>query len=438
MPDRAALVAAVALVFVALGLLKPWPAGPPSDVAPTQAPRPTPAFRMSALPTEPRPVALDATAVAALTIPRDAWGLRLITATGPGDALGQLWIPAVASIHTGWDRFELPSGAAVSTVPAERVVAVGITAPDDETPLAMRAWQLGPGGVARLVTLRDAAATAAGSNRSAATVAASASLSRRLFLPPPDLAVSAASATASVDGIATAPRAEQPTPAKPVRWPGGVYRFDVLVGDELRTLTLVLPPTSPESDLEAAGLDIETVDRAQVDEVLAAADFATPELAWVDGTSILHLASAGPAASVRTDTAAGVADTAVGAAALFDPLSAAGWVRQPDVAALGVVLPRGAVATFGSVIQVVPYHPGAADVATWFSFRPGQPTNGALLWSSDGPFPVGIYHIDVSWISQGTEFAATWTVALTGGTAGGVTADDWWRIAQDAAPYVGR
>lgn len=437
---RAAVVAALSVAFLLMAVLKPWPDEQSSTAPPTRPPRATPTATAGRV-AGPASVDLDAAELARLTPQRDGWGVRLISITESGD-LSEVWVPAIASSGVGWPSYR-PAEAALAPILAEHLVALGITSPFDETPLTMRAWQLGD-GYARLVSLQDAAVEAAEGDRITTAAAGAAPLGQRVFLPPVGADLHGPTTAMSVDGIAVA-RSGHLDGSRPARWPGGIYRFDVLVGAAIRTLTVELPTAVDPTTRGLTWVDTSAEVRNQVQDVVQAADFPVPQLAWVDGEGILRLVAATTADAIRDPEAppsgARGSPRMVDAVAYVEAGGGGSWIARDDVAALGVVLPRGSAIRDVGVTQISPYRSvlatelAEADSGDGFS---GDASNAALAWSSTGfALSGGIYRIDARWSVDGTDRQGSWLAALSGGTNDDIAPDAWWQAAMRAYPYAG-
>ncbi len=436
---RAAAVAVLVTAFILAALVKPWDRIPNVPPEPRPAPPPTASIRSPSPPERTTAPRLDASAVASLLDrEHDGWGMQVVT-LGAGGRLTSAWLSAVAPPAANWDGYGLPTWTVTPQSPAERVVALGITAPSAQVPLAMRMWWLGEDGSARLVPLRDAALEAAGNNLERAVAAWEAPLDRRLFLAPLDPALPGPGQGGSVDGIAVAPASVTPgDELGQARWTAGLYRIDLLVGAVARSMTFALASAWPTSVPERTPVDAGSSARDHVASVAAAADFDEPRLAWADGSADLQVADEAADADGGDATAVSFG---------LDPVVA--WIERPDVAAIGVLLPRGTAAADLRIRRLSPRPwevdvPGTADARGTRDDRlPGGPSappaNLALHWTPTGlALAGGIYEIAVAWYTQFTAHTARWIVGLSGGTEVAASTDVWWQAASRAASAVGR
>jgi hypothetical protein len=242
-PDRAAVVGALLVVLVGVAVVKPWqPGGEDHRVAVVPAASLADAFppASAALPNPRADGRGAATANARLGLPAlgwkdvgkldaapGAWGVRVIVARPdrlPGDRppgsdetvvdgwfLSQRWAPA-APISLGLPSasfdFRLdprPLGREGVLVPTDRqvVAALGVTTPGDDVPLDVRIWRLRGNALPERLPVRELP------GREPA--------GQRLFLAP---------------SSPTRPRDH---------WSPGFYRIDLLMGDRISQVRVLLP-----------------------------------------------------------------------------------------------------------------------------------------------------------------------------------------------------
>lgn len=415
-PDPAAIVAFLLVTFVALGLLKPWqpsrggtaeapPVAParPAEAAPSAVggggdalrvasedlglgpPRSLGAFRLG-LPT------LRWDDVRALEPEPDEWGVHALIARPdrrPADRppaadevlvdsswfVASRWAPATplspGLLSYSADPGRIVSDAVIVPTGEEAVAALGVTSPLDEIPLDIRIWRLRRGAVPERLILREMPGREPGG--------------RRLFLAPPAKAVARD------------------------HWAPGLYRVDMLLGDRISRLTVLLPgrpQTGPERE-EPEIIDIAelsrrfgdlppgpfVVDIAHGPVHLTAAP--SPPLderqAWL---------SEGRPGSERSNVLARVEDSGI---------LAMGYSLGPDRRFASALLYR--LAPDGGRVPAAPMvgrptrwpEPPANTRIAWAVF---QPEGGGLSWVP------GIYRMDVEWLDAAGRHRASWHIDL--------------------------
>lgn len=397
-PDRALIVALVALFGVGLALVKPWdggePGSPPAAGAPVASgapslpgrpPRATasapPGWTGSGAPISIAPSGWDK--VAAALEMHDGWGVRALVDTPNADGgirpvhatLTERWEPAAPPIDgaLGGSLAESStvSEAVVMPTSGEGVRALGVTAPADRTPLEVRAWRLPRDGLApRWLDVRPVDPNVAGGHL--------------LLLPPC--------------------RPDGPAPW----WPPGSYRLDLLLGRTVTRLTVVLPdgttalPDDPFEDAPGG--------RSMVVDPLLADLGGLPAGPFVvaGGAAIPVDPAFGPA----LDEAAAWLDAGSGRA---DPRAVA-EVWLPDLNGIGQVLPVGARVEWAALERIAPAGLSGVDAtARVVTDVRGRSSTVVFSPPGEGAWPAGTYALDVRWTEGGVRQAGRWHIAVLPG-----------------------
>jgi hypothetical protein len=347
--------ARIGIVVVVIGLVaaivKPWDdraAGALSTAVPGIVATPAPIA--TAPPLDPRDPAAAVAVLAALE-PHDGWGLRLVTRAG--SRLVEAWQPA------------LPTGGAETSPPlttdAADIVAIGITAPLDSTPLDVRGWARGHDGAWNWLDLGTFA-----SERPAAD----------LLLPPP-----------TVDGMTLA------------AWPPGRYRFDLLNGQSVDRVDLTIQPGVAEPDPPTSRW--ASVSTGSPTSWLG--NVPSGAYVVVDGV-------------VRPLVGGGGIAIGDGEAWLGQDGVASDW--QPAATSMGVLLGPGDRNASGVIRRIAPDTSFAGPVGRR-AIR-YDPSNEPVPWIQfDAPagdrFEPGVYAMDIRWTDANGAQARTWTVVLRPG-----------------------
>jgi hypothetical protein len=408
-PDRAVLILLAGVLFVGLSITKPWQASP----------EPAPVAAMpSAVPSEPPPtppplISLRAAAVAAVARGHDEWGLRMIT-MDRGVGLTITWLPVAPTVaQQAWDTYGPGAPGVFSVLDRSPVVALGVTTPAASTPLAVRAWQVYAGGSARLLPL-------------AGIIDPDGDQAN-----PPGLELFGAPAsTAPADGSDIA------------IWGPGVYRFDMLVGDSVRSIAVRLPDESSSSPPDPLPVDIAPDAAERATREAAALAVTQPTLAWVaSDLSPRTPASVSLPSGPLEAAGAWSAEAQPPAAWWSDEQPPAVVVQAPlraDVLALGAILPSGSVIAGARLTQLSPSRFVWFDVAPRSPFRLTPPPNAKFFFEPESiPYPDGTYRLDVTWSGGGSRHETSLYARLTGGMAPpGPTG--WQLAAARYASYAGR
>ena len=226
-----AAVVLVAVVFVGFALVKPWngeraialipqtPALPTPATASAPASPSTPA---SPMPPAATPLALPPLPVdlASVSTSRSAWGIRAVILqsselprSGSASGLAERWLAVDVAAGAAWDL----GATGTAATPSDDVMALGVTTPDDEMPLDVRFWRLGPGDAIHRVVPRPVRGPEAGS---------------WLYQPDPSVAT-------GVGG-----------------WPAGTYRIDVLLESRIVRLVTIVPGGAPAVAGADAGVGV--------------------------------------------------------------------------------------------------------------------------------------------------------------------------------------
>lgn len=298
-PRRALDPLAIGAAMVAIGLLvaivKPWGDVPAISASPAVAAASPGSVGGS---TPPTAVALltasdsTATAVAILAAlqPRDDWGVRIVVADsadlGRGGALTERWRERSNGEPDRSIRFQVDAP----------ILALGITTPSDQAPLAIRIWRLQGDGTWRWVDARRPE-----SDRPAADL---------VLLPPREVG------------------------ARLVSWPSGRYRLDVLLGSTIERLEVSIDtPALPVLDPDPVAID--NGEGLAWPGILVSGPFAVVE-GRVEPLDAQPLTDPTEAAS-WLDIDGGV-----------------GVVSSRAVAGLGVALPPGSTGVSGSIRRLAP------------------------------------------------------------------------------------
>lgn len=423
-PARAAgAAAAVVLVAVVTGLLRPWggdapppsaaPSGSAAALASAATPTPSPWDTDNGLPNRgpvaspastPWPARILAADVRAAATARSEWGLRAIVVPagsepagdGSGAGLVERWAPVDPLAAGG----RLIASASAVVGPGDAVVAIGVTTGADLA-LDVRAWRFGEFEAPRRLVPEMIAAPEPGGV---------------LLLPDPG----------TMTGLRT--------------WPAGSYRVDLLFPDRIERVTVLVPTEAPGDPGTAVPLRVPR-------------DLADPLGAVADGPFAVV---AGGVQEVRAATSGGLDERAAWAASLDEVagLPAVGRVVGVAVAGIGVVLPPGELVVGGELERLAPALRGAryTVLRTIEGIRPvpgsGAGPRAAVLLGTDGPgaLGTGLYRVVVrSRQADGAAVTRSYHVEVVprpaaGGPVTPLLAEATWRAggpdAADALPGV--
>ncbi len=379
-PIVAGLVAVV--VALTLAIAKPWGVDDvaigqvPATASPPASPLPSPsgppsslAASLAGLPAEVPPPTWSAIVPAISR--RQVWGVRTIVIppaveVSPGaPPYAERWFSVAPSGTGGRNVVVDTSGAAI--------VALGVTTPREETPLAVRVWRYHVGGELEWIDAQPL-------NGDPAQGA-------YLFVRAPGAA----------DGAAP--------PAKTAFWEPGRYRVDVLVGDGIRRIEIEIvnrsgfvpdaepwnrssPSSFPEGGLPLGALPVGFF--AVVDDDLISLD-STPGAALDETGAWLDIDREPPDGLSRSFTAR---------------------TYQPAASWLSVILPPTSLVRSASLRQLAPHGgpiqylgEGSLGRVPVVGFRP----------AGGGTWPPGVYALTVDWLDGAREREGTWHVELLPG-----------------------
>lgn len=445
-PDRAALVAVTLVAFVALALVKPWQLGPPpaeqaGSPGPDQQADGSDPGGSSAGPTTGAPdqasQALEGAIgslelglpvlrwddVRALGRPPDAWGVRAIVArpdrlpadrpAAADETLVQDWFvssrwAAASPISLGLPSasfdFRLhprPLGPGGVVVPTDRqaVAAIGVTTPPDDVPLDLRVWRLHEDRVPERLVVREMIGREPGG--------------QRLFLPP---------------------RSGDPSRD---HWAPGMYRIDLLMGNRLSRLTVLLPG---RRETAAEGGGEERLDFAALGARLREMP-AGPFLVDVHGTT-RHVRGAvsqpldDRAAWLLAGRRPGPGEANVVPRIAADDVAAIGFKlgRHPGARVLDAVLhrlaPEGGGPPIARLVTSRPHWRGS-PLRTRIAWAVSAEEGGTLTWAP------GNYRIDVRWTDADGLHRGSWHFDLVP-AATPVVEPPFLAAVRDWAGYAGR
>ncbi len=360
-----------------LAVAKPWGgddvsvAEVPVTASPSVSPPPLPsglAAPSAVLPAEVPPPTWSAIVPAISR--RQVWGVRTIVlppaveVSRGAPPYAERWF-SVAPSGTGGRSVVVDTGGAA-------IVALGVTTPRDETPLAVRVWLHHAGGTLEWIDAQP--------------VNGHPAQGAYLF-------VRASGATAA------------PAPAATAFWEPGRYRVDVLVGDGIRRIEIEIvnrsgfvpsaepwirssPSSFVEGGLPLGALPIGFF--AVVDDDLIPLDSA-PGVALDETGAWLDIDLEAPDGSARSFTAR---------------------TYQPAASWLGVVLPPTSLVRSASLRQLAP-HGGPSQYLGEAS--PGRVPVVGFRPAGGGTWPPGVYALTVDWLDGGREQQGTWHVELLPG-----------------------
>jgi hypothetical protein len=358
--DSVRIGVAVVAAALALAVLKPWGNTAPTITA-VSSPSPPPlsaAAEGSLPPVVPqRPTWLR---VAGVISPRSAWGIRTII-NGPNpEKDSELWVPV--------DVDRALEASAVVDPRAADVVALGITFPRTEAPLAVRIWL--DRGDNELEWI-DARPVDEVPGRGA-----------YLFLR-------------TTDG--------QPVLA----WRPGRYRVDVLVGDQIRRIGVTILDRSrllPHPDAPGAIASVGRLPPPRL-EGLPVGLFAAS-----DDASVSLPATAGPAldeAGAWLDLDRRTSDSA--------PRSFVARTHQPAATRLGVVLPPESTIRFAGLLRLAPFG-STADIVGGTMTASGEAVSYVAFAAPGGAsWSPGVYALRAGWVDGAGAHDETWHVELRPG-----------------------
>ncbi|MFL5674054.1 MAG: hypothetical protein ACJ779_03540, partial [Chloroflexota bacterium] len=365
--EPAVIGAIVVLVAIGAAIAKPWesndaagqPAQTPAAIAATGSPRPspsaTPAPRASAETTN----WLD---VAGAVSDHDSWGITAVLMVRRGSN-GLPVSPPVARYLERWTpTTKDASGPDLAYVDRDDrpIAALGVTVPPKVNARSVRVWREHAGGTfewidaARIDNLADGRTP--------------------LLIRMP-----------LIDGV------------QGVSWEAGRYRVDVLTGDGIHQIALMIPNrfgNVPEPDIWAAAITDEIPATASDPSRIQSGLFAT-----VDGTAVSI-----PARESRTlGEAQAWGDTTVGAAFL------------PRATGLGVMLTSHAAVKAASIRRLAPEPLKDAPAASGGISNLRGRTPYVVFSAPDGVWPPGVYAVSVDWDDGAGAHHATWHVELRPG-----------------------
>ena len=378
--DPVAVGLVVVVAALGLAVVKPWGGDAPGIAAvPSSAPPPASA---EPLVTSTRGALVPPTWSDILTVVsrRTEWGIRTIVigaATAPSSATPSSATPSSAASQRYAERWVaadlngLDQASAVVKGGDGAIVALGVTFPQDETPLAVRIWLDHAGGE---IEWMDAQPIDAVPARGA-----------YLFL------------RRSVAGAAVR------------SWGPGRYRVEVLLGGGIRRITVEIPDRSGVVPDPAAWPNDDA--RAGVFNASGLNGLPLGLFAEVGGVMVPLASSAGP----RLDETRAWLDVDPAATGL-EPRSFVARTFQPHAFRIGVVLPpwsriRSAVlrrvahpdATSESLVD--PFTTGSGSALSFVAFAPP----GGAAWRP------GVYALSVAWSDGDGAHARTWNVELRPG-----------------------
>lgn len=162
---RPLLVAAMAVTFVGLAVVKPWDApaatSPPDDAgirsSPPSGPLPTVTVRTPVV----RPtatlvpaVALSPDAVAAALVPRDAWGIRAVVEEGEARLAEQWAMPAPLPGPERWTDGRMVADHVLLPTAGDAVRLIGVTGPGGAVGTDVRVWRITEAGTQHRLMVR--------------------------------------------------------------------------------------------------------------------------------------------------------------------------------------------------------------------------------------------------------------------------------------------
>jgi hypothetical protein len=372
--DPVALGLIVVVAAVLAAVVKPWGGADPGVAtgsgataggSPTaEPPDPTPDPGMPTVGLLP-PTWLNVGQVAAR---RDAWGIRaIVLGPVPGASPG-----APPAYSERWDAVAVDARAAPAIVDARDadVIALGITFPPTEAPLAVRIW-LDHG------------------NRDLEWIDAR---------PVDEVPARGAYLLLRSSAMASPPRA----------WEPGRYRVDVLVGGAIRRIGVeildrsgALPAPRPWADAVPEGPDLPGTGPASLPVGL---------FAWVAATAVPLSSEAGPALE-ETEAWLDLDRRAADA----PPRSFVARAHQPSATWLGVVLPPASVVLSAVVGQIAPFEV-SADVGGATMTTSGERLSFVAFARPGGAaWRPGVYSLRVDWVDGDGAHDQTWHVELRPG-----------------------
>ncbi len=375
------LMIGIVLVAIAmlLALVKPWGDGGEGVAAvpsqSQQSPRPQASLTTPVVAPDP-PAWAD---VASVIAPRTSWGIRSILFGSTADRSSPASPVAAQRYTEQWVAAEEVngSGASASLTPGKAsVVALGVTFPQGETPLAVRIWLVHAGDELEWMDARpinDVPARGA-----------------YLFVR----------------------RALAGTPVR--AWAPGRYRMDVLVGGGIKRINLRVagttgvvpaPESWPEVRPATGAFDPTALDGAAIGPFAE----GTRDLSvccW-DGRADALDATAGPAldeiqAWLDVDPAA-------------DRRSFVARTYQPDAARIGVVLPSSATVRSATVRGIAPFDADTDLAAATITGSLGDLTYVAFERPDAVAWRPGVYSMSIGWTDGDGAHKAVWHVELRPG-----------------------
>lgn len=344
----------------------PSPFGPPSS----------PAAPLAVLPAEVPP--LTWAAIVPAISRRQVWGVRTIVIPSAVEVsrgaplYAERWFSFAPSSAGGRSVVVDPGGAAI--------VALGVTTPRDETPLAVRVWLYHAGGELEWIDAHPLN----GDPAQGAYLFVRAPQATR-----PTTAPAAASATAF--------------------WEPGRYRVDVLLGDGIRQIEIEIVNRSgfvPDAEPWIRSSPSSFVEGGVPLGALPVGFFAVvdDDLIPLDSTPGAALDETGAWLDVDREPPDGLARSFT--ARTYQP--AANW--------LSVVLPSTSLVRSASFRQLAPHSgpiqylgEGSLGLVPVVGFRP----------VGGGTWPPGVYALTVDWLDGGREQQGTWHVELLPGPVRG-------------------
>jgi hypothetical protein len=411
-PEPAVVVALALVAFVGVALLKPW--DPRMDAPGTEGEsgdRPVTSGKAEAA--TPQVAAADlglgaprSPGLLRLGLPRfgwprvarlgaapDRWGVLAIVARPdrrPGGRprgsdeilvdgwfLSERWSAAAPTapglLSYSSDPERIVSDAVLMATDGAAVAALGITSPLSDVPLDVRIWRLSPDGGAQRLVLRDLAGGQPGG--------------QRLFLPPWD-----------------AGGGEE-------HWLPALYRVDLLMGNYITRLTVLLPGTAPATPARPRGALTILADGALGDSFQSLplgpfaidAELGAVHLAALPGRSLDEretwlLAGSGQRVGEGTSIARLASDRIL-----------AFGLELPDARRIrSAVLHRLAPVASSMSLATLPgwRRPGDTRPRAWLAWamlRPGE---------RDEAWQPGVYRIDAEWLEGGRLERGSWHIDL--------------------------
>jgi hypothetical protein len=338
---------------------------------------------------------------------RDAWGLRALVvedaslpATGPGaspgparsllDRLAEVWVDAKpdgigAPGPQPSVRGQVLSETVLLPTAGSAVAAIGVTSPNRQPIIDIRLWQL-VGGTSTRVDVLDLPGIAPGVER--------------LLVPP-------ASLSATGD------------------WPAGTYRFDLLVGQRIYAMTMVLPLRPHNQQVIARVAEL-------VSKMPEGIFVVRPESNRPDAQLTAQIVKESPVGSVTNAAAwlqlSGNASTAEASGVVL--------AADPSVVAIGIHGPIGQQLISQIMINLAPLT-GARG--TFGAVLVPAPTGDVAVFElSNGGLQAGLFRLDTGWSLQNGWRGRSWFLDVTGERAAPDSTAPLLAAAREWSAWAGR